>query len=125
MSANPSSTLSYHWVFNTTADNINIDQSVVRVEGTRSTIEYIPRYRVIEYIQRYRIVEYIPRYRVIQYIPMYSVIEYNTTCRVINTILVTGTLRTIPGAVQYTLHSTGSTIEYVHYLPGTYRSCHP
>jgi hypothetical protein len=51
VAANPSSSLSYHWVFNTTADNINIDQSVVRVEGTRSTIEYIPRYLLTTFIK--------------------------------------------------------------------------
>jgi hypothetical protein len=47
VSANPSSSISYHWVFNTTADNIHIDQSVVRVEGSKSTIEYVPRYQTI------------------------------------------------------------------------------
>ena len=41
--SNPSSDLSFHWVFNTTSDRVDIDQARVMVEGTRSIVEYVPR----------------------------------------------------------------------------------
>lgn len=41
--SNPSVGLRFHWVFNTSGETVQMEQSGVRVEGTRSQVEYTPR----------------------------------------------------------------------------------
>ena len=41
--SNPQSDLTFHWVFNTSKEMIDIQQDQMRVNGTTSTVDYIPR----------------------------------------------------------------------------------
>ena len=41
--ANPDSALSFHWVFNTSQEMIDIQQDQMRLNGSSSTVEFIPR----------------------------------------------------------------------------------
>ena len=41
--SNPGSALTFHWVFNTSQEMIDIQQDQMRLNGTSSTVEFIPR----------------------------------------------------------------------------------
>ena len=41
--SNPQSELTFHWVFNTSKEMIDIQQDQMRVNGTASVVDYIPR----------------------------------------------------------------------------------
>ena len=43
--SNPSSGLRFHWVFNTSGpDTLQMEKAAVKVDGTRSMVDYTPRY---------------------------------------------------------------------------------
>ena len=41
--SNPSSGLRFHWVFNTSGETMQMENSGVKVDGTRSMVDYTPR----------------------------------------------------------------------------------
>ena len=41
--SNPSVGLRFHWVFNTSGESMQMENAGVRVDGTRSTVDYTPR----------------------------------------------------------------------------------
>ena len=41
--SNPAGGLRYHWVFNTTGETVQMDRTAVKVDGSRSVVEYTPR----------------------------------------------------------------------------------
>ena len=41
--SNPSSGLRFHWVFNTSGETMQMENAAVKVDGTRSMVDYTPR----------------------------------------------------------------------------------
>ena len=41
--SNPATGLRYHWVFNTTGETVQVEGAAVKVDGSRSVLEYTPR----------------------------------------------------------------------------------
>ena len=41
--SNPSSGLRFHWVFNTSGETMQMENTGVKVDGTRSMVDYTPR----------------------------------------------------------------------------------
>ena len=41
--SNPGSGLRFHWVFNTSGETMQMENAAVKVDGTRSMVDYTPR----------------------------------------------------------------------------------
>ena len=47
VASNPSSGLRFHWVFNTSGETMQMEHGAVKVDGSRSIVDYTPRYSII------------------------------------------------------------------------------
>ena len=45
--SNPPSDLTFHWVFNTSGETMQMEHGAVKMDGSRSIVDYTPRYSII------------------------------------------------------------------------------